>query len=73
MRPLQRQVAEGVLIERIKVDHKLNYRGEWNNARILRIKVEVIMWITQDDYRGGEPTLETSHNRINDHRWSQEE
>ena len=53
-RPLQRQVAEGVIIERSKVGFRLNSKGEWHSARMPRLQVEVGTWVQQSEYRGSE-------------------
>ena len=53
-RPLQRQVSEGVTIEKSKVEFRLNSKSEWNSARIPRLQVEIGDWTPATDYRGSE-------------------
>ena len=53
IKPMQRQVAEGVAIENSKANIRLNSKGEWHSARIPHLQVEVgTKVIHQGDYRG---------------------
>ena len=39
-KPLQRQVAEAVTIEKSKIEYRLNSKGEWMGARIPESKLK---------------------------------
>ena len=51
-KPLQRQVAEGCLIEKSNIEMKLNSKSEWHSARLPRLQVEVGSKVDQEEYRG---------------------